>query len=664
MRPHGHPTLRAFLRQVGLVSLTLSAGGLIHGCTSRARDDALPNIVLIFMDDLGYADVGAFGAEGYTTPHLDRMADEGMLFTDFYASQAVCSASRASLLTGCYAERVSIRGALGPRAEVGLNPEETTIAEMLKQRGYATAIFGKWHLGSLTEFLPLQHGFDEYVGLPYSNDMWPIRYDGTPATGGSKASHPPLPLIEGNEVAELIEDQAGQDKLTALYTERAVDFIRRHADRPFFLYLAHSMVHVPLGASQEFRGRTEHGLFGDVMEEVDWSVGQVMEALDRYGLTENTLVIFTSDNGPWLNFGNHAGSAGPLREGKGTAFDGGPRVPAIWRWPAQIEAGSVNRHLASTLDVLPTLAAITGAALPQLPIDGVDIVPLLNGVESENPRERLLFYYGGELRGIREGKWKRVYEHMTRSYVGVEPGMDGVPGPYARLTVPDALYDLENDVGETVDVSAEHPDVVARLDGLAEEARAALGDGLRDVRGSEVRPPGRLWFGRPETVEHLAVGAHVTLVTPSSPQYPGTGASGLCDGQLGTREHQDPRWMGWSGEDLEAVIDLGRAAEIRRIGVSCLRAQEPWIFLPQWIEASISRDGEDWIPVGRIEIPLENDPERDVVRIVVEVPEGVERDAVRFIRVRARNRGPLPEWHQGTPENAWLFVDEIVVEGG
>ncbi len=661
--PGDHPTRRDFLRQVGLAGLTLSAGGLVHGCTSRGRDDALPNVVLIFMDDLGYADVGAFGAEGYTTPNLDRMADEGMLFTDFYASQAVCSASRASLMTGCYAERVSIRGALNSRAEVGLNPEETTIAEMLKQRGYATAIFGKWHLGSLSEFLPLQQGFDEYVGLPYSNDMWPIRYDGTPATGGAKASHPPLPLIEGNEVAELIEDQAGQDRLTALYTQRSVDFIRRHADVPFFLYLAHTMVHVPLGASEEFRGRTEHGLFGDVMEEVDWSVGQVMDALDRHGLTENTLVIFTSDNGPWLNFGNHAGSAGPLREGKGTAFDGGPRVPAIWRWPAQIEAGSVSRKLASTLDVLPTLAAITGATLPEFPIDGVDIVPLLNGVESENPRERFLFYYGGELRGIREGKWKRVYEHRTRSYVGVEPGMDGVPGPYALLTVPDALYDLENDIGETMDVSAEHPDVVARLDGLAEEARAALGDGLRGVRGSEVRPPGRVWHSRTETVEHLAVGARVILVTSPSSQYPGTGASGLCDGRLGTREHHDPRWMAWSGEDLDATIDLGRPEEVHRIGIDCLRAQGSWIFLPQWIEASISREGEDWIPAGRTEMPLENNPERAAVRIVVDLPEGLERGDVRFIRVRARNRGPLPEWHPGTPDSAWLFVDEIVVEG-
>jgi len=377
---------------------------------------------------------------------------------------------------------------------------------------------------------------------------------------------------------ELIEDQAGQDQLTGLYTRRAVNFIDRHADAPFFLYLAHTMVHVPLGVSDEFRGRTVQGMFGDVMEEVDWSVGQVMETLDRNGLTEDTLVIFTSDNGPWLNFGNHAGSAGGLREGKGTAFEGGPRVPAIWRWPGRIEPGSVCSQMASTLDVLPTVAAISGAALPRGPIDGVDILSLLDGEDGADPRDNFLFYYDGQLRGIREGRWKRVYEHRTRSYVGVEPGMDGIPGPYASPTVPEALYDLENDVGETMDVAGEHPDIVARLDAMAEEARSALGDGLSGRRGSEVRPPGRRGFARPETIEHLAVGAQVTLYAPPSPSYPGAGAAGLCDGRLGTRDHSDGRWMGWSGTDLEAVLDLGGEREVRRVGVDCLRAQGPWIF--------------------------------------------------------------------------------------
>ncbi|MFH1766125.1 MAG: sulfatase-like hydrolase/transferase [Gemmatimonadota bacterium] len=662
MNSDEHHTRRDFLRQMGLAGLALSAGGWTQGCTSTGGDRRPPNVVLIFIDDLGYGDVGVYGAKGFSTPNLDRLAAEGMLFTDFYASQAVCSASRASLLTGCYAERVSIRGALSPSSEVGLNPAETTIAEMLRARGYSTAVFGKWHLGHHPEFLPLQHGFDEYLGLPYSNDMWPVEYDGTPARGGNKAAYPPLPLIDGNEVLQLIEDQAGQDRLTALYTQRSVSFIDRHADVPFFLYLAHTMVHVPLGVSDEFRGRTEQGMFGDVMEEVDWSVGQIMDSLDHNGLNRDTLVIFTSDNGPWLNFGNHAGSAGALREGKGTAFEGGPRVPAIWRWPGRIEAGSVCTTMASTLDVLPTLAAITGAVLPEVRIDGVDILPLLNGEDGANPRDRFLFYYDGELRGVREGRWKRVLEHRTRSYRGVEPGMDGFPGPYAFPTVPAALYDLENDVGESIDVAAEHPDVVARLDAVAEEARSALGDGLTGRKGSEVRPPGRRGFPRSETLLHVGVGATVSLTMPPSPRYPGTGAATLCDGLLGSRDHNDGRWLGWSGDDLEAIIDLGEAKEVRRVGVDCLRAQGPWIFLPQWVEVAVSQDGERWVMAGRVDIPLEENPAGSAVKIEVELPQGPGFGPVRFVRVFARNRGHLPAWHPGTPGNAWLFVDEIVVE--
>jgi hypothetical protein len=404
-------------------------------------------------------------------------------------------------------------------------------------------------------------------------------------------------------------------------------------------------------------------MFGDVMEEVDWSVGQIMEALDEQGLAEDTLLIFTSDNGPWLNFGNHAGSARPLREGKGTAFEGGPRVPAVWRWPGRIQPGSVSSAMASTLDVLPTVAAITGASLPALPIDGVDILPLLTGEEGANPREQFLFYYEGQLRGIREGRWKRVYEHRTRSYVGVEPGMDGLPGPYSFPTVPDALYDLENDAGETTDVSVEHPDVVARLDALAEEARALLGDRLRGRVGSEVRPPGRVGFGREDTVDHLAVGSDVVLETPPNPSYPGAGATGLCDGRLGSRDHHDPRWMAWSGEDMVATVDLGVLRAIGRVAVDCLQAQGPWIFLPRWVEVALSTDGGEWATAGRTEVPLERDDEKDWARVEVAVPPGLGSRAVRFVRVHAKNRGPLPDWHPGSPENTWLFVDEILVEG-
>jgi arylsulfatase len=645
------------LKGLGAAVLAVSAGLAAASCS---RSEGTPNIVLIFTDDQGYADVGVYGATGFSTPHLDRLASEGMRFTDFYASQAVCSASRISLLTGSYAQRVSILGALGPFAEVGINPDETTIAEMLKGRGYATGIVGKWHLGHLEEFLPLQHGFDEYLGLPYSNDMWPIDYDGRPATGGNKASHPPLPLIDGNETVETIDDLEGQNTLTTRYTERAVSFIERHRHEPFFLYLAHSMPHVPLGVSDKFEGHSAQGMYGDVIEEIDWSVGQVLAALDRHGLAENTLVIFTSDNGPWLNFGDHAGSAGPLREGKGTAFEGGVRVPAIMRWPGRIAAGSVTSRMASTIDILPTLAAITGAPLPELPIDGVNILPLLEGGESAEPRDRFYFYYGGELRAVREGVWKRVYQHRTRSYLGVEPGNNGLPGPYSFPTVPAALYDLENDIGEAIDVSAAHPEIVERLDALADSVREVLGDRLTDRRGTEVRPPGRRGFDRAETVAHLALDALVTLTTPPSPRYPGQGPSSLTDGKLGSRDHNDERWLGFEADDLEAVVDLGAARRLRRIGLDCLRAQVSWIFLPQWVEFAVSVDGDDWETVGRVPVALEMNPRTGTQRLAADVVTG----PVRFVRVRARNLGEPPEWHPGAGGKAWLFVDEIVVEGG
>jgi arylsulfatase len=650
----GGASRRRFLQQMGAVGLALTAGGGNQSCVGSGRG---PNIVLIFTDDQGYGDVGVYGANGFATPHLDRLASEGMQFRSFYASQAVCSASRASLLTGCYAERVSIRGALGPWAEVGLHPDEVTIAELLKQRGYATAAFGKWHLGHHLEFLPLQHGFDEYLGLPYSNDMWPVDYDGKPVSSGTKMFYPPLPLIDGNDTVDTIDTLDDQATLTTRYTRRAVAFIERHKEEPFLLYLAHSMPHVPLGVSNRFRGTTTQGMYGDVIEEVDWSVGEVLAALERNGL-DNTLVIFTSDNGPWLNYGNHAGSTGPLREGKGTAFEGGPRVPAIMRWPGRIPAGSVCDKMASTIDILPTVAAISGAPLPEKPIDGVSLLPLLTGDASANPRNEFWFYYGGELRAVREGRWKRVYQHRTRSYVGVEPGMDGHPGPYASPTVPAALYDLDSDIGETTDVAATHPDIVARLDALAESARAALGDRLTNREGSEVRPPGRRGAERADTVSHVAVGATVTLTKPPSPNYPAQGPSSLTDGQLGTRDHQDGRWLGFEGDDMEAVIDLGKAMVLHRIGLDCLRAQVSWIFLPPLVEFAISPDGAAWHTVGRVASALEVAPVPETRMVTVELP----GSSARFVRVRARNVGRCPDWHPGAGGRAWLFADEVLVE--
>ncbi len=296
-----------------------------------AAEASKPNIVVIYIDDMGYADIGPFGAKGYATPELDRMAKEGMRLTDFVVSSAVCSASRSALMTGCYHPRVGLHGALGPNSKIGLNPEEVTVAEICRSQGYATACFGKWHLGDAEKFLPLQQGFDQYVGLPYSNDMWPFHPTNAKA-------YPPLPLMRGNEVIDEEVTAKEQKDFNEAYTREAVAFIEQNSNKPFFLYVPHAMVHVPIFTSQEFDGKTGAGQFADTVAEVDWSVGQILATLRRLNLDRKTLVLFTSDNGPWLSYGSHAGSAGPLREGKGTMFEGGYRVPAVAWWPGVVPA--------------------------------------------------------------------------------------------------------------------------------------------------------------------------------------------------------------------------------------------------------------------------------------------------------------------------------------
>ena len=490
---------RQFLKTLGLGAPAL--GLFAASAAQSVRGDATPaerppNIVLIFTDDQGYADVGCYGAQGFETPHIDQMAREGIRFTSFYVSQAVCSASRAALMTGCYSNRVGVQGALMPWSNVGLNPDEETIADVLKKRGYATGAFGKWHLGHHRPFLPLQQGFDEYFGIPYSNDMWPVYYDGTPVTEENPGPapnllrYPPLPLIEGNEQVEVVADHKDQDRLTTRLTERATQFIEKNKERPFFLYLPHPMPHVPLGVSDKFRGKSEQGMYGDVMMEIDWSVGQILETLKRNDLDRNTLVIFASDNGPWLNYGNHAGSADPLREGKGAMWEGGARVPCVMRWPGVIPAGTVSDRIAATLDVLPTVAHIAGAPLPDKPIDGVNLLPLLQGDREANPRDHFYFYYGRELIAVRQGDWKLAFPHAYRSYQGVEPGKDGHPGPTRQETTALALYNLADDPEEQRNVAEQHPDVVTRLQALGEKARVDLGD--RDRTGAGVRPVGKV----------------------------------------------------------------------------------------------------------------------------------------------------------------------------
>ena len=477
--------------QLGLIS-----AGLIPFQASAAKPARLPNIVLVFCDDLGYGDLSCYGATQYRTPNLDRLASQGMRFTSFYACQAVCSASRAALMTGCYSNRVGISGALNPLSEIGLNPEEETIAEVLKKKDYKTIAIGKWHLGFQKKFLPLQQGFDEYMGIPYSNDMWPIDYNGkraTPETNARKASFPELPLIHNNDKIREFKSMEDQSEITTIYTDKAVQFIRENKKNPFFLYLAHNMPHVPLAVSSKFRGKSEQGMFGDVIMEIDWSVGEILKTLEECKLTDNTLVVFTSDNGPWLNFGNHAGSAGGLREGKGTSFEGGQREPCIMKWPGVIPSGTICNELSATIDLLPTFAALTGAPLPVKRIDGVNILPLLKGDFKSKPRTQFYYYYRqNSLEAVREGSWKLVLPHPGQTYEGFAPGKDGVGGKVnGNFSFTGGLYDLRRDPGERYDVTDQNPEVVKRLEKIVQEAREDLGDDITGNPGKNRREPGR-----------------------------------------------------------------------------------------------------------------------------------------------------------------------------
>ena len=425
-----------------------------------------PNIILILTDDLGYADLGCYGSTKSRTPHLDRLAARGLKLTNFYAFPS-CSPSRAALLTGCYPPRVGIPDVIGPPGpdwtadkQYGLDPDRTTtIAELLRDRGYATAMVGKWHLGHFAETMPRRHGFDYFFGLPYSNDMWPP----------NNPRWPDLPLLENEDTLALNPDQT---RLTADYTDRAVDFIRRHRDASFFLYLAHGMPHVPLFASAEYEGRSGQGLYADVIEEIDASVGTLVATLRSLGLDDNTLILFTSDNGPWLTYGNHAGSAGPLREGKGTTFEGGARVPMLAHWPAGIPAGAVSHAPASLIDILPTLAALTAAGPPPEYIDGRNLASLLR--EGTTPEPSPFFYYQhGRVEAVRRGAWKLHLPHTYRSVAVV--GNDGAGGNYdysAEIGL--ALFNLTDDPGERYDLAEAHPALVAELRRLAEDYHREL----------------------------------------------------------------------------------------------------------------------------------------------------------------------------------------------
>jgi len=456
---------------------------LYAGCIQESS--LSPNVVIMFVDDMGYGDLGIYGQTSYDTPNLDRMAEEGVYFTNFYVSQAVCSASRASLLTGNYANRIGIHGALGPSNTHGIHQDEVTLGELFKSKGYATAIYGKWHLGHHPEFLPKEHGFDDFYGIPYSNDMWPFHPENPEAWGD-------LPTMEGDSIVGYNTDQS---VFTTEFTQRSIEFIRAQASagKAFFLYVAHPMPHVPLFVSEDRSGVSGGGLYGDVIHEIDWSIGQILHTLQEAGLDEHTLVLFASDNGPWLSYGNHAGTASPLREGKGTVWEGGVRVPMIARWPHQLPEGISVNTPAMTIDIFPTIAHLIDAPLPQHPIDGQNIWPLMMGQSDDSPHLAYFFWYrNNELHAVRSGPWKLYFPHQYRTMIGQQPGADGIPGTYAYQTTGVELYDLVSDIGEVNDVSERYPQVVDRLTLLADSMRILLGDRLMEMEGTQVRSPGKI----------------------------------------------------------------------------------------------------------------------------------------------------------------------------
>ena len=470
---------RDFLKIAGFGAASLAMPGCLSVSQQAAGSESggrLPNFIIIFCDDLGYGDIGCFGSKKNRTPNIDRMAAEGMCFTSFYVTSGVCTPSRSSLMTGCYPRRVNMHQDSGglcvlfPISPKGLNPDEITIADLLKEKGYATACIGKWHLGDQPPFLPTKQGFDYYFGIPYSNDM------GT----RQGRNRPPLPLLRNEKV---IEAPANQNTLTKRYTDEAIKFIKANKDNPFFIYLPHTMPHLPLHTGEAFRGHSPHGQYADVIEEIDWSVGQILQTLRQLNLAEKTLVVFTSDNGAT---GGKGRSNAPLRGHKGSTWEGGMREPCVvWR-PGRIPAGKTCDELACTMDLLPTFARLAGTRPPgDRIIDGRNIWPLMSGKKkAKSPHEAFYYYQIDQLQAVRSGRWKLhlPFKLKKRNW--------GKPIPDSPLK----LYDLKADIGEANNVATQYPDVVKRLLVLAEKAREDLGDVKR--KGKNQRPAG--WVENPK----------------------------------------------------------------------------------------------------------------------------------------------------------------------
>ena len=471
----------SILSRTGLFLVVLA----LAGCSPSLQDERPPNVILIFADDMGYTDLSSFGQQGWQTPHLDRLGAEGARFTDFYVPTPACSPSRAALLTGRYPLKAGVREVISPRTLRGLPETERTAAEIFRDAGYQTGMVGKWHLGAHPDFLPTNHGFNSWFGLPYSNDYSP-RSINNPRSYAVQWME--LPVLRDTTIVEREPDQR---QLTERYTKESIDFIRTNKDQPFFLYLAHSMPHVPLWVSDPFVDASGAGLYGDVIEEMDGSTGRIMAELEALGLEENTIIVFTSDNGPWLLMGDHGGTRGAFREGKATTFEGGVRMPAaIWA-PGQIAPGQVISDPVISMDVLPTVLNMAGIALPSN-LDGIPLDGALTSDATLDSERPLFFYRSGQLRSMRKGKWKLHVPHAYTSILeewGGRPGSGGHPGGYGRAEIGTALYDLETDPSESVDLAASRPDIVAQLMVHIEDARDRIGDELTDHVGSEATPP-------------------------------------------------------------------------------------------------------------------------------------------------------------------------------
>ena len=472
--------MRLFKNNICLLALALF---FVSSCSLEPISKT-PNVIFILTDDMGFSDLGSYGSKMINTPNLDLLASEGALLNSYYSSQAVCSASRASILTGSYPNRIGISGALGPNSRTGINPNEFLMSEMFKQQGYNTAIYGKWHLGDNPKFLPTNHGFDDFYGILYSNDMWPYHPE-------RPDSYPDLMLYDYDKPIEVLTDQSD---LTMELTNKSISFIEKNKDDPFFLYLAHPQPHVPLFASSEFKGRSDYGLYTDVIEEIDNSVGLIIKSLKENKLDRNTIVVFTSDNGPWLSYGDHAGSTGVYREGKGTTWEGGQRVPCIVWYPNEIESNTVLSTPFMGIDWLPTFAKLTNSTLSKNKIDGKNIWENLTGKTFEDPHEALFFYYHkNSLHAVRYGDYKMYFPHRYRTLNGKKGRDDGQPIKYEYVNLlSEELYNLKTDPSETKNIINDFPDLAKKITTLANNKRKELGDDLTNVLGSEIREVGKI----------------------------------------------------------------------------------------------------------------------------------------------------------------------------